>query len=254
MATLLKVSAAIEKLAPIALVESWDNTGWQVFLGDAAVTRVVVCLTVTEDVVLQAKELECNLIVAHHPLIFGGLKSLNVSRVPDASVVMAVQNGISVYSAHTNLDSADEGTAATLAGLLELQDVCIPAVNDKAVNFIRTGVLKEEYALDDFINRLKSVLKTDSLRVVGYNPHITVSKVGLCPGGGAEFIPQMTDVDVYVTSDIKYHNAADTREVCVIDAGHYETERPVLEILRRTVAALGVEAFVAQENPVWKVV
>lgn len=254
MATLLKVSAAIEKLAPVSLAENWDNTGWQVFLGDVQVAKAIVCLTVTEDVVLQAKDLGCNLIVAHHPLIFGGLKSLNVFRIPDALVVMAIQNGISVYSAHTNLDSADEGTAAILTGLLELHDVCIPTANDKAINFMRTGVLKEKCSLDEFINRLKVVLETDSLRVVGYKPDITVAKVGLCPGGGAEFIPQMIDVDVYVTSDIKYHNAADTRGVCVIDAGHYETEKPVLRILQRAVSSLGIETFVAEEKPVWKVV
>lgn len=135
MPTLHDIIAPIEAAAPCAWQESWDNAGWQICPSDpktAECTGALLTLDVTEAVVSEAAREGYNLIVSHHPLLFKGLKQITASTPHERIVAEAIRNGIAIYSAHTNMDSAPGGVNFQLAGMLGLTDieVLIPRDND----------------------------------------------------------------------------------------------------------------------------
>jgi dinuclear metal center YbgI/SA1388 family protein len=123
MNTCANIIKGLENLFPRELSENWDNSGWQVVEPDIEVTGILVCLDPTMEVVNEAVELNCNLILSHHPLLFRQIKSVNTS-TPEGAIVMALaQKQICLYSAHTNLDIAPGGINDYLAELLKLNNV-----------------------------------------------------------------------------------------------------------------------------------
>lgn len=95
----------LETIAPLALQESYDNSGLLVGNKDTEVTKVLISLDCIEDVVQEAIDKGCNLIISHHPIIFSGLKRLNGSNYIERTVIKAIQNNIALYAIHTNLDN-----------------------------------------------------------------------------------------------------------------------------------------------------
>ena len=111
--------------APLPLQDDFDNAGLQIGLTDAEVTGVLLCLDVTEAVVEEAIASGCNLIVSHHPVIFKPLKRITGGNYVERSIMKALANGISIYSAHTNIDNAPAGVNYRIADILGLQNVRI---------------------------------------------------------------------------------------------------------------------------------
>jgi len=109
------VCAAMEKWAPIAWQESYDNSGLLVGQRDTQVTGILISLDCTEEVVDEAIKRGCNMIVSHHPIIFKGLKKLTGANYVEKTVIKAIQNSISLYASHTNLDHAPLGVSYHLA-------------------------------------------------------------------------------------------------------------------------------------------
>ena len=114
---------ALERFAPLPLQDSFDNAGLQVGLTEAAVTGALLCLDVTEDVIDEAIEKKCNVIVSHHPLLFNKLKQITGHTYIERCVMKAIQNHIVIYSAHTNMDNALNGVNFKMAEKLGLQEV-----------------------------------------------------------------------------------------------------------------------------------
>ena len=121
--TIRKIADALETLAPLAFQEDYDNAGLQVGLIDDEVTGVLLCLDITEDIVDEAVRKGCNLVVSHHPLIFRPLKHVTGATYQERCVMKAVRNGIALYSAHTNLDNAEDGVNYRIASLIGLKDL-----------------------------------------------------------------------------------------------------------------------------------
>ncbi|WP_085536400.1 Nif3-like dinuclear metal center hexameric protein [Massilibacteroides vaginae] len=113
----------IETFAPLPLQESYDNAGVQVGDVNQLATGALLCLDVTEEVVEEAIALGCNLIIAHHPLIFKPLKRLTGGSYIERCVIKACQNDMVIYAAHTNLDNANGGVNFYLADMLGLKNV-----------------------------------------------------------------------------------------------------------------------------------
>ncbi len=111
---------AIEAFAPAAYQESYDNSGLQVGDMDAEVTSCLLTLDVTEEIVKEAMERGCNMIVAHHPVIFSGLKRLTGGNYVQRLVQLAIKNDINIYACHTNLDNMRAGVNAKIADKLGL--------------------------------------------------------------------------------------------------------------------------------------
>lgn len=115
----------IEQYAPLPLQESFDNAGVQVGDSNQFATGALLCLDVTEEVIDEAIERECNLIISHHPLAFKSFKSLTGSTYVERCMMKACKYDLVIYSAHTNLDNAVDGVNYRLAELIGLQNVRI---------------------------------------------------------------------------------------------------------------------------------
>ncbi|MCF2488569.1 Nif3-like dinuclear metal center hexameric protein [Dyadobacter sp. CY347] len=126
--TLIKeVIQVLEQLAPPAYQESYDNAGLIVGSGQIEATGVLLTLDVTEEVIAEAIERNCNLIVAHHPIVFKGLKKLNGKNYVERTVLKAIKNDIAIYATHTNLDHVTNGVNWQIANLLGLENIRVLA-------------------------------------------------------------------------------------------------------------------------------
>jgi dinuclear metal center YbgI/SA1388 family protein len=112
----------LESIAPLSLQESYDNAGLIIGNSETECTGILTCLDATEDVVDEAKRKNCNLIVAHHPIIFRGLKKLNGKNYVERTVISAIKKEIAIYAIHTNLDNVLEGVSHKIAEKLQLQN------------------------------------------------------------------------------------------------------------------------------------
>lgn len=117
----------LEKLAPLPYQESYDNAGLIVGNQNEIITGVLVSLDSTEDVVEEAIQRGCNVIVAHHPIVFKGLKKLNGKNYVERTIIKAIKNDIAIYATHTNLDNVVNGVSFKIAEKLGLQQVRILA-------------------------------------------------------------------------------------------------------------------------------
>ena len=116
------VTNYLESIAPLQLQEDYDNSGLIIGNGDDKVEGALVCLDVTEEVIREAISLGCNLIIAHHPLIFSGIRKINTNNYPSSCVVLAIKNNLNIYAIHTNLDNVPKGVNGKIADLLQLSN------------------------------------------------------------------------------------------------------------------------------------
>lgn len=120
------ITALIEKIAPLSLQEDYDNAGLIVGNAETDVTGIMLCLDITENIITEAVSNGCNLIVAHHPIIFKGLKKLNGSNYVERTVIKAIREGVALYAAHTNLDNVlENGVNQKIARKLGLDNLKI---------------------------------------------------------------------------------------------------------------------------------
>ena len=202
----------IEDLAPLETAEKWDLSGWIVDNGNTEVRKIMLCLTITSDIIRQAQNLACDMIISHHPLFFVPLK---------------FNCGINLYCAHTNLDKAHQGTTETLIKILGFRQD-----ESQSHEYLRLCSFNTEMSFDELINRLKTVSK--NIRYTRQIPCQPIKKIAFCAGSGTEFWTDAKDIgaDVFVTGDLKFHTALDT-EIQIIDIGHFESEIPVLNTLKQ---------------------
>ncbi|WEK37636.1 MAG: Nif3-like dinuclear metal center hexameric protein [Candidatus Pseudobacter hemicellulosilyticus] len=118
--TIRNIIEVLETLAPPALQESYDNAGLLTGKPDWPCTGILCTLDATEAVVAEAISKKCNLIVAHHPIIFGGLKKINGKNYVERTVIAAIKQDIAIYAIHTNLDNVAWGVNGKMADLLGL--------------------------------------------------------------------------------------------------------------------------------------
>ena len=163
-----EIRTALFEAAPEYMKMEWDNVG--LMCGHAAqeVTRVLVALDASYRVLNEAQAAHCELVVCHHPLIFGGTKTVTDETPLGRSLLFAIENGISVLSFHTNLDCAPEGVNDVLARSLGLSEVTVmePAGTDeqgRAYGLIRTGTVPET-DVHSFAAQVKQALGCEGLR------------------------------------------------------------------------------------------
>jgi len=133
----------LESIAPRAYQESYDNSGLIVGYFDTEITGILTTLDVTEDVVNEAIALNINLIIAHHPIIFKGLKKLNGSNYVERTVIKAIKNDIAIYAIHTNLDNVKGGVNFKIAEKLGLKNVRILVPKKELLRKITVFVPKQ---------------------------------------------------------------------------------------------------------------
>ena len=219
--TVGKIYNFIDSFAPFSLQQSYDNSGICVGSRNMPVTRILTALDITRDVVLEAEEKGCELVISHHPVIFRGLKTLD----PDHPAVMLAARGIAAICAHTSFDSAEGGMNDLLALKLGLK-IIEPLSFDEGKPMGYVCEMPFECSEEHLAGVCKRALGCRAVRYTKTGKSII--RVGLCSGSGADLIFEAVEkgCQALITGDVK-HNFfidADNLGFCLIDAGHFYTE------------------------------
>ncbi|MDE5670839.1 MAG: Nif3-like dinuclear metal center hexameric protein [Eubacterium sp.] len=245
MTTVKNIYDYINCIAPFDTQEEWDNAGFLLGEFRKEVKKAVFCLDVTKAVAQYATDINADLIISHHPVIFNGIKNV----IKGSAVYTCIENDIAVISAHTNFDLAESGINHNLAVRLGLKDI-----RQIDGSFLAVGNLDYEMSIDDFAQFVSDTLEVNGLRYTDTEKPVKTIAVG---GGACEEYTElaMQYADCFVTGDMKYHAMLECAEngYAVISAGHYETEHDSFIMLMDKLKALftDVEFLSAnQKNPV----
>jgi len=226
---------AMNKWAKPGLIDSWDNTGFQIGNMDTKVNKILVSLDLDNLALETAVNNNCNMIISHHPFIFKPLERILSTEPKGRQVMEIIKNEIVVYNAHSNLDLADGGVNDELARLLGLKDTRFLQERYKGEDgtiygYGRIGKV-EEILLKNFIEKIKEVLDISNLILYG-DRNRKIKNIAVCGGSGSSFIydAYKKGADLYITGDIKYHDAqlGYNLGLNIVDAGHYHTEKIIL--------------------------
>lgn len=220
------VAAFLENWAPLPGQASYDNSGFQCGNPLAPVTGMLTCLDFTSGVLSEAIESGCNLVVAHHPVIFRKLSSVTSATPSGRLLIDTLNAGVTVYALHTPADFARNGVSFTLASQLDLRHA--EFLSPSATGITGSGVLgelDEAMSPHDFLAFISTRLDQPQLRYSGNAPYI--KKVAVCGGSGADLIEAATaaGAQAFVTADVKYHQFfVDQPDFLLVDCGHFESE------------------------------
>ena len=256
-----QVVDALEQYAPLPLQEGYDNAGLQVGLTEAVeMSGALLCLDVTEEVVEEAVQKGCNLIVSHHPLIFRKLARISDENYVQRTVRKAIKNDISIVSMHTNMDAATGGVNFKIAEKLGLENVrffggekevdgvkggngVIGEISDEDIlQAAEAGKLSEEVknhfaegiAADDLVLLLRERFGVECVQC-NQLLRRPIRKVSLCGGSGSFLLEEaiQAGADAFITGEMSYHEYFGHEQeiqICVI--GHYQSEQFTSEIFR----------------------
>lgn len=337
---LREITAVLEEWAPLPYQEGYDNSGLIVGDPNAEVESALLTLDCTEAVVDEAVEKGIPLIIAHHPIVFSGLKRFNGSDYVQRTVMKAIRHGVAIYAIHTNLDNVHDGVNRYLGELLGVRNLRIlqpkSEVFEKLVVFVPTdhaeavrsamfsagagsigdydecsftlegtgsfrpnesanpfvgeqgqrhsepetrieviaprhlssrvisaavavhpyeevafdryplmnsaarigsgmlGELPEAMDWQPFFDRVKKVLRASVIRHTDL-PETPVRRVAFCGGSGFFLLQaaKRAGADVFITSDVKYHQFFDAEGIVLADVGHWESEHRTVELIER---------------------
>jgi len=167
--TLKAVLDLLEEIVPSHAAEEWDNPGLQVGSLSQEVGKIFISLDSTLESLRRAAKRNAQVLLTHHPLIFTSISSLNRERYPGDVIFEAIENGISIVSAHTNLDAVRGGIHDGLGDLLGLQNVGeLEERRDlEGGGSGRIGDLPEPVRLSEMTERVKALLGAEVIRVAG---------------------------------------------------------------------------------------
>lgn len=232
MTSVKDVLTLIEQLAPPYMKESWDRVGLNCGHLDRPVEKILVALDPFKEVCEEALEMEADLLVTHHALLWtpGFITDMDEQ---GRNALFLIENNIACINAHTNLDCAPGGVNDTLAKKLGLQDISV--IDPKGVDtlgrpwgLLRMGSI-EQQSLPTFLASVKEKLGCPGLKYV--NAGKPVNKVAVGGGACASEMQKAfaAGCDTFITSDIRYNQFWDAQNLGInlIDAGHFYTENPI---------------------------
>ena len=229
MNTVKDISKEIEKFAPKYLMEDYDNVGLMVGRDDKHVSKVLLALDCTNDVIREAIENNADMIISHHPLLFKKPKSITTNDLLGNKIISLIKEDISLYSCHTNLDSTKNGINDVLVNLLGFKSSLI--IDEKESENGKCGIgrlirLEEPMSLDDLVSIIKNKLDIKGLRVAKGSDK--VNTIAVINGSGQDYFYEAKKLgaDCIITGDTTYHFVSDFKEmnISIIDAGHFKTE------------------------------
>lgn len=238
----MEIKEVIRKLDekyPMALQENWDNSGLQVGDYNREVTNIMISLDLEFETIEEAIKNKCNLIINHHPLLFSGLKTIDLNSPIGKKIEMLIKNDIALFAMHTNLDSAKGGVNDNLCKILEIKETNVLEVSEES-SMARYGYVEEQKA-EKFADFVKTRLEAEAVILYG-NPDKLVKKIAVCGGAGASFLDDAVarKCDLMITGDIKYHESMDYPEkgLIIIDPGHYASENHIVKELKHVLEKL----------------
>lgn len=248
--TLRDVIAKTEKLWPSAGAEDWDVVGLVAGIHEQPVSKVLFVVDVTDDTVTEAIDGGYDLIIAHHPLLLRGVTSVAEDRFKGEALARLIRAHCALLSVHTNGDRVESGTSGTLARALGLTNI-VPLVTHPLGGGLGASGSVVPTTLGEFARHIASVLPATAggVRVAG-DMTASVSQVALCAGAGDSLLSNETvgAADVYITSDLRHHPAAEFRDnarlannTALIDISHWAAEWIWLEQAAAELGALAPE-------------
>lgn len=242
----------IEEFAPLENQERWDNCGFSVGDPEQEVSKALIALDCTESVVDEAVESGADIIITHHPLIFGGVKRITPQNELGRVIAKAIKGNIAIYAAHTNMDKAAGGVSSLMAEKLELQQLEILTPD----GFGLVGNLPEEITALELVKRVKERFNLLNIRV-SRPLEDKICRVAVCGGSGRSFIGDALQkgAQVYITGDITYHEFYTERGFMVMDIGHYCSEYDIVSvfanILSKNFPNFAVSISKRNNNPIY---
>ena len=246
--TVADVIRLLEGMAPPSLAEAWDNCGLQVGALDRPVEHVWVALDPSPEVVDAACRDDADLLITHHPLIFKPLKRIDLDAPDGRTIARAIRADLSIYAAHTSLDSAEDGLNDLLARRLGVMvagplEAAFGGKVEGSVGLGRIGQLAEPMSLVSLAHQAGHRLGMEQVPIVG-DPEAVVQTVALCSGSGGSLVGAFlaSPARVFITGEIRYHDARDILAAgrAAIDIGHFASERIMIDdIVARLGRALG---------------
>lgn len=229
--------AVLAEIAPLQYQESYDNCGLLTGNMDTEVSKILVTLDCTEAVIDEAIKLRCNVVVAHHPIIFSGLKKITGRNYVEKTIIKAIKNDIAIYAIHTNYDSVLHGVNAMICERLGILQPRILLAKNNGEN-VGSGMIGELEKPLETLAFLKFIKERMNAGVVRYTPKIKekVQKIAVCGGSGSFLLNAAiaAEADVFITADFKYHEFFDAENHLVIaDIGHYESEQFTKDLIKR---------------------
>ncbi len=224
---LKELTGAIEKVAPLSIQDSFDNSGLQVGFPEQEIESVLICLDVTEEVVAEAEKLGCQLILSHHPLLFHPLKMVSNTTYQQRCTVRAIKAGIAIYSAHTSLDNARGGVNYKIADAIGMDGLSwLSAKESSDAGSGVIGELRSPLTDNEFLLMLKDRFVVHALRHSATSGK-TIRKVAICGGAGAFLLPEAIrkGADCFVCGEFHYHDYFENSGVLLAELGHYESEQ-----------------------------
>ncbi len=234
------VVRTLERFAPLPLQESYDNAGLQIGLTEEQdVSGVLLCLDVTEDILYEAIETGCNMVVSHHPLYFRPIRQIASDSMVGRCTQIAISQNIAVYSAHTNLDNVEGGVNFEIADRLGLQNVYFLKPMDRDDGGSGAiGELPETMKFEDFIKLLANTFKVEALMHndchCNWYPLYGIKKVAVCGGAGDFLLEEAIKqgAQAFITGEMGYHRYfGHEKDLLIAVLGHYQSEQFTIDLL-----------------------
>ena len=251
MTTVKDIWRLLDSMAPFNIAEKWDNCGLQAGSIDWDVNGIMIGLDVSQPLIDAAAEKGADLVLTHHPMTLQPLRQFDFTTPVGSLIYTCAVNHISIISLHTNLDKAWGGLNDYFAHKIGLRDIGVLSPDEplskvsssnleSSLGIGRVGSLTDALSAGEFAKTLKKVLGISNMRVTG-DLNQFVQRIAICTGSGGGLIQDAvaSGADVFITGDMKYHEARDVEQTgCVLmDVGHFASEHMSIDLLAEGLAS-----------------
>lgn len=242
--TVRQILSRVDEIAPFAAAEAWDRCGLRLGDKNALVSRVAVVLDASESAVQMAYDCGCELLIAHHPLLFRAAEDLVCDRIDTKVAQKAFRLGVNIVACHTNFDSALGGVNHVLAQKAGLKEIAplLPSGVEGAFGMGAIGCV-DAVSANMLCDRLARAWRLSGYRFLGENG--IVEKVALCGGAGGEFWKTALEMGArfYATADMRYHECLEAldagMDLMICDHGEME-DSPLESFAKALEKSLGL--------------
>ena len=226
---------SLEHWSPLRNAEEFDNVGLIVGETNSIINKAIITIDVTETIIDEAIDNNCDLIITFHPLMYKGNGTLKSEEYVDKIIIKALKNNINIYAIHTNLDNNPMGVSFQISEKLGLKnrEIMIKKEDDKRIGMGMIGNLENEKTEKEFLDYLKKKMEISNLRHSNLVDN-KIKKIGVLGGSGSFGIEEALNknIDCYVTADLKYHDFFKPNDgLLLVDIGHYESEKYTKELI-----------------------
>ncbi len=248
MVKIYDIAEKIEKSFPLDNACSWDNVGLIIGNREKSVSKALLALDFDINVAKEAKEKGAEIIITHHPILFSPINKITSDTPSGRAILFLIENGIALYSAHTNLDCSPGGINDYLVELYGFKNMNHYDIEpNKQYGLSRISELEAPMNLKDLTTHIAKKLGVPYINYIGRDDAL-IKTAFTCSGSGASLISADKPADVFITGDIKYSSARDFHDfgINVIYAGHYDTEIHTVNIFRQVLSDLDIDLICSQ--------